>query len=121
MAHSREVRLPFLSHELVEFAFSLPASTKIRNGFTKWALRQSMEKLLPSQIVWRKDKVGFEPPQQQWMNDSAVKDMVQESKRKLAQQGILRQSVLSQPVVATAAHAADNTDWRFLSAAMTLY
>src|SRR4029079_15961702 len=36
MAHGREVRLPFLSHELVQFIFSLPSNYKIRNGFTKW-------------------------------------------------------------------------------------
>src|ERR1051326_1879748 len=40
MAHGREVRLPFLSHELVEFLFSLPSNFKIREGWTKWILRQ---------------------------------------------------------------------------------
>jgi asparagine synthase (glutamine-hydrolysing) len=63
MANSREVRLPFLNHELVQFIFSLPASMKIHEGSTKWILRKSMERALPPDVVWRKDKVGFEPPQ----------------------------------------------------------
>ena len=41
MAHGREPRLPFLSHELVEFIFSLPSHFKIRNGWTKWLLRKT--------------------------------------------------------------------------------
>src|SRR4030095_8477677 len=40
MAHSTEVRLPFLGHEVVEFIFSLPSNLKIKNGFTKWILRK---------------------------------------------------------------------------------
>ena len=64
MAHSREVRLPFLQHDLVEFVFSLPSGMKIKDGFTKWILRRSMEQILPGNICWRKDKIGYEPPQQ---------------------------------------------------------
>jgi asparagine synthase (glutamine-hydrolysing) len=62
MAHGREVRLPFLSHELVEFVFSLPSHFKIHKAWTKWILRLGMIDHLPTEIVWRKDKVGFEPP-----------------------------------------------------------
>lgn len=62
MAHSREVRLPFLSHELVEFVFSLPDSYKLNNGWTKVVLREAMNTILPQEICWRKEKVGFEPP-----------------------------------------------------------
>jgi asparagine synthase (glutamine-hydrolysing) len=62
MAHSREVRLPFLYHKLVEFVFSLPATYKVNGGFTKYILRKSMEDRLPGSIVWRKDKIGYEPP-----------------------------------------------------------
>ncbi|HEX4849205.1 MAG TPA: asparagine synthase (glutamine-hydrolyzing), partial [Puia sp.] len=58
MAHGREVRLPFLNHELVEFIFSLPSSFKIHAGWTKYLLRKCMQSELPDQIVWRKDKIG---------------------------------------------------------------
>lgn len=120
MCHSREVRVPFLNHELVQFIFSLPSSYKIRNGFTKWILRSSMEKQLPASIIWRKDKIGFEPPQHQWMQHADVKDRIHESRKKLVQKGILQSTVLNKPPAATTAHAADNFDWRYLSAAVLL-
>lgn len=67
MAHSREVRLPFLSHHLVNLVFSMPDHLKLRNGFTKYILRRSMESILPRSITWRVDKIGYEPPQNSWL------------------------------------------------------
>ena len=118
MAHGREVRLPFLSHELVEFIFSLPAHFKIRHGWTKWLLRKSMEKGLPAEITWRRDKVGFEPPQKKWMENSKVKDAIHEAKNKLTNEKILNPEVLSKQVVPLSSHEADNFDWRYLSSAL---
>lgn len=120
MAHSREVRLPFLNHELVQFIFSVPSSFKIKKGFTKQILRISMNDLLPASIVWRKDKVGFEPPQKQWMQHTKVEECIHESRRKLVQQGILKQDVLKKPVRHQSAHEAGNYDWRYLCAAQCL-
>jgi asparagine synthase (glutamine-hydrolysing) len=68
MAFSREVRLPFLSHKLVEFVFSLPVEFILCEGWTKYILRRSMEGIVPDPILWRKEKVGYEPPQDTWMN-----------------------------------------------------
>jgi asparagine synthase (glutamine-hydrolysing) len=59
------VRLPFLSHELVEFVFSLPDHFKFRSGYTKFILRKGMEDILPAEICWRKDKIGYEVPSTQ--------------------------------------------------------
>jgi asparagine synthase (glutamine-hydrolysing) len=67
MAHSREVRLPFLSHKLVEFVFSLPDHYKINSGWTKFVLRKAMDRILPESICWRVDKIGYEPPQKNWI------------------------------------------------------
>jgi asparagine synthase (glutamine-hydrolysing) len=67
MAHSREVRLPFLSHKLVEFVFSLPNKFKLNQGWTKFILRTAMQPILPKTINWRVDKIGYEPPQAQWL------------------------------------------------------
>lgn len=120
MAHSREVRLPFLQHELVQFIFSLPSSFKIRSGFTKHILRETMQQQLPASIVWRKDKVGYEPPQQQWLQQERVEDYIYESRKKLVNKGILRHAILLKPVNARAAHDADNYDWRYLCAAQCL-
>ncbi|MFT3932510.1 MAG: asparagine synthase (glutamine-hydrolyzing) [Chitinophagaceae bacterium] len=117
MAHGREVRLPFLNHSLVDFIFSLPASFKIKHGYTKWLLRQSMDKALPAAITWRKDKVGFEPPQQQWMQHPVLQQYVQQAREKLVAEAVLDKSVLNQPIKALPAHAANNFDWRYLVAA----
>jgi asparagine synthase (glutamine-hydrolysing) len=116
MAHAVEVRLPFLNHQLVEFLFSLPPHFKIHQGWTKWLLRQSVRSILPEQIVWRKDKVGFEPPQKAWMQQTSVQEKIHEAKKILVAQGILSKSVLEQPIVPTAANAANNLDWRYWSA-----
>ncbi|MEO7984661.1 MAG: asparagine synthase C-terminal domain-containing protein, partial [Bacteroidota bacterium] len=117
MAHGREVRLPFLSHELVEFIFSLPAHFKIRNGWTKWLLRKSMENILPEEITWRRDKVGFEPPQKSWMETKQVQEAIVHAREKLVHENILKPEILQQIVQPKASHDADNYDWRYLSAA----
>ncbi|NIN66452.1 MAG: asparagine synthetase B, partial [Anaerolineae bacterium] len=62
MAHSIEARMPFTDYRLVDFLFPLPAVYKIRNGWTKWLLRLAVEDLLPPEIVWRRDKLGFATP-----------------------------------------------------------
>jgi len=117
MAHGREVRLPFLSHELVEFIFSLPSNFKIRNGQSKWVLRKSMENNLPTEITQRKDKVGFEPPQLIWMKLPEVQLMINLAKKKLVDQKILKPSVLDKSIKATSAYEKDNHDWKYLAAA----
>ena len=117
MAHGREIRLPFLNHELVEFAGAIPSGYKLHAGWTKWILRKSTEGLLPGEIVWRKDKTGFEPPQQQWMGKKLLQDYLFEAKKKLVAEKILRPEVLNKKNQPMEAHAADNYDWRYLVAA----
>ncbi len=75
MACSREIRVPFLDHRLIERAVSLPADTKIYDGWTKYALRTAMESILPSEITWRKDKRGFTSPEADWLRNR-LKDVV---------------------------------------------
>lgn len=114
MAHGCEVRLPFLNHELVEFVFSLPADMKINGGWTKWILRKSMAARLPANIAWRKDKVGYEPPQQQWLQQPAIVEQIMESRKKLVAEKVLKKKVLASPIIASSAHAGNNFDWRCL-------
>jgi asparagine synthase (glutamine-hydrolysing) len=120
MAHSTEVRLPFLHHELVQFIFSLPSNLKIRDGWTKWILRKTMDQRLPAAITWRKEKVGFEPPQQDWMKQDKLQEYTQEAKRALVKQGILKEAVLQKKIQPLDAHAAENFDWRYLAAGSLL-
>lgn len=117
MAYSREVRLPFLNADLVSFLFSLPSSYKIKNGWTKWIMRTTFESLLPKEIAWRKDKVGFEPPQQSWMENKNFKDMLMASIQTLVKEGILNKAVLAKPLISHQVNAAsDNYSWRYLMA-----
>ncbi|HET6244012.1 MAG: asparagine synthase (glutamine-hydrolyzing) [Bacteroidetes bacterium] len=89
MANSIEVRLPFLSHKLVEFVFSLNDDFKINNGWTKYILRKSMEGILPDEITWRKDKIGYEPPQQEWLNKNAFQSLFKEAAEDLKKDRII--------------------------------
>ncbi len=93
MAHGIEARYPFLNHQLVEFIFSLPLDMKIHNGWTKYILRVAMEQQLPSSIAWRVSKSGYQVPTKNWMEHPRVKEMIQESKHKMAQHGIIRKNV----------------------------
>lgn len=79
MAHSREVRLPFLSHKLVEFAFTLPDEYKLHLGWSKYILRKSMSSILPESISWRVDKIGYASPQQNWMNSPLIVEKVNDA------------------------------------------
>jgi asparagine synthase (glutamine-hydrolysing) len=66
MAHSIEVRPPFLDHRIVEFAASLPSRFKIRGSRQKVILKDLMKGKLPPAILRRK-KVGFDIPAHQWL------------------------------------------------------
>ena len=79
MASSIEVRLPFLSHELVEFVFSLPENLIYRDGKTKYVLREALKPLLPDAIYNRTDKIGFAPPQQEWMRSTGFQRRLEEA------------------------------------------
>jgi asparagine synthase (glutamine-hydrolysing) len=89
MAHSVEVRLPFLSHKLVEFLFSLPSEYLLKSGWTKYILRKSLEDTLPPEIAWRKDKIGYATPQKEWESDSAFKTIITESIETLQKEKII--------------------------------
>lgn len=120
MAHGREVRLPFLSHELVNFVFSLPSHFKIRKAWTKWLLRENMKNRLPEAIVWRKDKVGFEPPQKKWMQHPAMQSIMLDARKRLVKENILNRQVLNKPIMPSGSFEADNFDWRYLMISMLL-
>jgi asparagine synthase (glutamine-hydrolysing) len=65
MAHSLEVRPPFLDHRIVEFAARLPHDLKIRGSNLKFILRRLMQDKLPESVLTRK-KEGFDIPAHHW-------------------------------------------------------
>ena len=66
MAHSLEVRVPFLDREVVEFASMLPINLKLRNfSNTKYLLREYLKKYLPTDI-YKREKQGFNLPIDSW-------------------------------------------------------
>jgi asparagine synthase (glutamine-hydrolysing) len=67
MAHGLESRVPLVDHEVVEFAATLPADVKFRQGDLKHALKRSLGDVLPPSIRQRKDKMGFPVPLGDWM------------------------------------------------------
>lgn len=67
MAHSVETRLPFLDYRLVEFGLRCRPSLKLRNGWSKWILRNALAGTLPEKIRLRKTKLGFHTPENNWV------------------------------------------------------
>jgi asparagine synthase (glutamine-hydrolysing) len=94
MAHSLEVRPPFLDHQIVEFATRLPQKFKIRGTRQKYLLKQLMRNKLPKQILTRA-KMGFDIPAHDWFRRE-LKPLLLEVTRPsaLSQTGIFRPEVL---------------------------
>jgi asparagine synthase (glutamine-hydrolysing) len=66
MASSIESRLPYLDWNFVELALSINNKFKIKDGWSKYVLRKSMDGLLPDAVTWRKKKFGFIAPTSMW-------------------------------------------------------
>lgn len=78
MAHGLESRVPFLDHPLVEFAATMPADVKFKDGTLKQVLKNAMRPLLPESILERKDKMGFPTPLTEWFKNEA-REFVQDT------------------------------------------
>ena len=67
MAFGIESRVPFADDvELVDYLFSIEGNKKIKNGVSKYLLREATKQYIPQQIYERRDKIGFETPVKKW-------------------------------------------------------
>jgi asparagine synthase (glutamine-hydrolysing) len=95
MAVSLETRIPFLDHKVYEFAWQLPFEYKIRNGNSKWLLRQLLYRYVPENLIDR-PKMGFGVPIDSWLRGPLkdwAADLLDESK--IRQQGFFKSEVIS--------------------------
>ncbi len=77
MATGLELRVPFLDHELVEFAATLPANLKVRGRWGKVLLREAMRGRVPEPIL-KRSKKGFPVPTESWLRGQ-LKSFTRES------------------------------------------
>jgi len=68
MAHGLESRIPLLDHKLVEFVATAPADVKFKDGKMKHLLKTTFNDTIPSEIFYRRDKMGFPVPLKNWFN-----------------------------------------------------
>lgn len=110
MAHSIENRLPFLDHELVEFAFSVPFDIKMKGFRLKHLLRSTVAHILPREILNQK-KLGAGSPFPVWIvNESKVTELVMDllSPDNLKRSGFFNSSFVSKLIKDHLDHRANN-------------
>ncbi len=110
MATSVEARVPFLDHELVEFAMALPPEMKVRSGTGKYLLKKAVDGLIPHEIAYRR-KQGFGAPVAEWfkgeLGERAQREIRESS---LAERGLLDYDRLDEM---WAAHRKGPVNWAF--------
>ncbi len=110
MGVSLESRVPFLDHRVVEFAWQIPLSLKIRNGESKWLLRQVLSKYIPTNLINR-PKMGFGIPIDDWLRTSLrdwAESLLNESR--LQQEGFFQPQPIRQK---WREHLSKKSNWQY--------
>lgn len=110
MAASLETRVPFLDHNVIEFAWSLPLEMKIRNGQGKWILRELLKRYIPKEMIDR-PKMGFGIPLDSWLRGPLrpwAEELLDESR--LRREGIFKTEVIRRKWLE---HLSGRCNWQF--------
>ncbi len=94
MAWSRELRLPYLDPELAALGLGSSWREGLAAGWTKHALRRAAALRLPSEVVWRREKVAYQTPDTAWLQIPGVAAAVTESRLRLEREGLLRRGAV---------------------------
>jgi asparagine synthase (glutamine-hydrolysing) len=115
MAFSREARLPFLDHRLVEFVYSLPSDQLVRDGSTKVLLRRAMSGVIPDLVRDRHDKVGFATPERDWFL-GPLRPRIERELADLARRDMLAPHLITDQWRAfVSGHAPSGNVWRLVN------
>jgi asparagine synthase (glutamine-hydrolysing) len=111
MGVSLETRVPFLDHQVVEFAWKLPLGYKLRDGVGKWPLRQVLYRHVPQKLIER-PKTGFGIPIEHWLR-SSLRDWAESL---LSEERIRREGFLDPAPVREKwnEHLSGKRNWQFL-------
>ena len=96
MSVSIESRVPLLDTRIVDLVTTMPLPIKFQTGQTKHILKKSIRSIVPSQVMDRKDKMGFPVPLNVWMRGGEVRDFVSDTllSKKSIERGIYKREAL---------------------------
>ena len=75
-------------------------------------MRESTSHILPENICWRKDKIGYEPPQKNWMENEKIKQKIAHNRQVLFDHNIINKSVLTRSIEAEESNKNNGNNWQ---------